>query len=101
MDIEANKKIGNVLRRLRKERGLRQTYVAERLGKPQSYVSKIESGEKSLHLYEAFNYADAIQTPRLELIGHVEKVLMSDSAILHFITIPTDDEDSPSGSDAQ
>lgn len=101
MDIEANKKIGNVLRRLRKERGLRQTYVAERLGKPQSYVSKIESGEKSLHLYEVFNYADAIQTPRLELIGHVEKVLMSDSAVLHLITIPTDDEGSPSGTDAQ
>lgn len=96
MDIEANKKIGNVLRELRKERGLRQTYVAEKLGKPQSYVSKIESGEKSLHLYEVFDYADAIQAPRARLLGNIELALTGKSDILELIAIPTNNDNPPS-----
>jgi transcriptional regulator with XRE-family HTH domain len=35
-----------LLRDLRKEAGLRQTDLAKKLEKPQSYVSKYESGER-------------------------------------------------------
>lgn len=43
----------NLLKKLRKEAGLRQVDLAQRLGKPQSYVSKYESGEKTLDILEA------------------------------------------------
>ncbi len=82
MDVAANKKIGKKLRELREERGLRQTAVAERLHKPQSYISKIETGEKSLHLYEVFTYADAIEVPRGEMLGEIERVLTGRTTVI-------------------
>lgn len=60
MNIEANRQIGRKLKELRKAQGLTQARVAKALSKPQSYVSKVESGEKSLHLYEVFDYAAAL-----------------------------------------
>jgi transcriptional regulator with XRE-family HTH domain len=41
-----------LLREVRVEAGLRQTDVAARLGKPQSFVSNYESGERRLDLLE-------------------------------------------------
>ncbi len=41
-----------MLRELRKNAGLTQAELAERLGKPQSYVSKVERGERLIDLVE-------------------------------------------------
>lgn len=41
-----------LLRELRERRKLRQADVAERVGKPQSYVAKYESGERRLDVIE-------------------------------------------------
>ena len=41
-----------LLRAVRLEAGMRQTDLANRLGHPQSYVSKYESGERRLDLLE-------------------------------------------------
>ena len=41
-----------LLRQVRLEAGLRQTDVAAKLGKPQSFVSNYESGERRLDLLE-------------------------------------------------
>ena len=41
-----------LLREVRLEAGLRQTDVAVKLGKPQSFVSNYESGERRLDLLE-------------------------------------------------
>ncbi len=41
-----------LLRQIREDAGLRQTDMAERLGRPQSYVSKYESGERRLTFLE-------------------------------------------------
>lgn len=60
MNIEANKTIGGCLQRLRTDAGLTQVQLAKKLGKPQSYVSKIEMGERSLQVYELFSYAEAL-----------------------------------------
>jgi len=41
-----------LLRQIRLDAGLRQLDLAEKLGQPQSYVSKYESGERRLDLLE-------------------------------------------------
>jgi transcriptional regulator with XRE-family HTH domain len=41
-----------LLRTIRQEAGLRQVDVAGRLGRPQSFVSKYESGQRRLDLVE-------------------------------------------------
>ena len=45
------------LKTARVEAGLAQQEVAEKLGKPQSYVSKIESGERRLDVAEIKKFA--------------------------------------------
>ena len=40
--------------------GLRQIDLAKSLDKPQSYVSKVESGERSLDVIEFVNYCQAL-----------------------------------------
>ncbi len=45
------------LKRTRLEIGLSQQEVADKLGKPQSYVSKIESGERRLDVAEIKDFA--------------------------------------------
>ena len=52
----------------RKERGLTQTVVAERLGKPPSYVAKYELGERRLDVLEFLDVATAIGFDPCELL---------------------------------
>jgi transcriptional regulator with XRE-family HTH domain len=44
----------------RKESGLTQVQLAERLSRPQSFVSKVERGERRLDVVEFFEVAQAI-----------------------------------------
>ncbi len=48
----------NRLKRARASSGFTQLQVARKLGKPQSYVSKIESGERRLDVAELKKIAD-------------------------------------------
>jgi transcriptional regulator with XRE-family HTH domain len=41
-----------LLKNLRTKAGLRQVDLADRLGQPQSFVSKVESGERRLDILE-------------------------------------------------
>lgn len=52
----------SLLRSIRKEADLRQVDVADRLGQPQSFVSKYESGERRLDLLELELVCDACET---------------------------------------
>ncbi len=45
------------LRNMRTKIGLTQVEVAEKLGKPQSYVSKVESGERRIDPIELERFA--------------------------------------------
>lgn len=60
MDTNLNRAVGVELRAMRLEAGLTQSTVATALGKPQSYVSKLESGERSLRLDEVHDYVAAL-----------------------------------------
>jgi transcriptional regulator with XRE-family HTH domain len=44
------------LRELRERAGITQVQLAAQLGKPQSYVSKVESGERKLDFLEVRDY---------------------------------------------
>lgn len=48
------------LKEARLAAGLRQIDVAERLEKPQSYVAKVESGERRIDLIETIAYCKSI-----------------------------------------
>lgn len=52
----------------RKEAGLTQVELARRLAKPQSYVSKVEQGERRLDVLEFAQYAAAMATDPIRLL---------------------------------
>jgi transcriptional regulator with XRE-family HTH domain len=57
-----------VLRELREREGLRQVDVAGRLGRPQQYVQKFESGGQRLDLWELQQVCEAIGVSLLECV---------------------------------
>ncbi|OLR89538.1 helix-turn-helix domain-containing protein [Actinokineospora bangkokensis] len=62
-----------LLRRLRLEAGLTQVQVAERLGEPQSFVSKYESGERRLDVVELRYVAEAVGSTIDEVVASLDK----------------------------
>ena len=64
-----------LLRDIRLEADLRQEDVAERLEKPQSFVSKYESGERRLDILELFDTCAAIGISLSEFVERLEAEL--------------------------
>jgi transcriptional regulator with XRE-family HTH domain len=60
---------------MRLDKELTQTELAARLGQPQSYVSKYESGERRLDLPELRAIASALGGNLQQLIAHFEESL--------------------------
>lgn len=58
---EDYKEIISRLRQARIEVGLSQQKVADKLGKPQSYISKIESGERRLDVAEIKKFSEVFK----------------------------------------
>lgn len=61
-----------VLRQFRQDSGLRQADLADRIGEPQSFVSKYESGERRLDILEVRAICLAIGTPLAALLEQLE-----------------------------
>lgn len=57
----------------REESGLTQVQVAERLRKPQSYVSKIERGERRLDIIEFFELAEILKIDPIEFLQTLQR----------------------------
>lgn len=57
------KKVLDHLKKARQEAGLKQTDIAKKLGKPQSFVSKVERGERRLDVTELKQFADIYKKP--------------------------------------
>ena len=55
--------------------GLTQEQVAQRLGKPQSYISKCQSGERRMDLVEIRAFCQAINKPLAEFIEEYDQII--------------------------
>ena len=67
--VRRRKVLLGLVRQVRLDAGLRQTDVAKRLGKPQSFVSNYESGERRLDLLELQSVCEALGVGLDEFVG--------------------------------
>ena len=59
-----------LLTQARKDAGIVQQELADRLGRPQSFVAKIEGGERRIDVIEFVAMAKAIGRDRIALLKH-------------------------------
>ncbi|HDL6713950.1 TPA: helix-turn-helix domain-containing protein [Yersinia enterocolitica] len=57
----------------RKKAGVTQKMLSEALGKPQSYISKYETGERRIDVIELIDICDELGVPFYNLIREVTK----------------------------
>jgi transcriptional regulator with XRE-family HTH domain len=62
-----------LLRKVREEAGLSQTALAEKLGKPQTFVSKSELGERRVDFWETLEFCEACNVPVSQFIERLGK----------------------------
>lgn len=67
------RRLQELLRNLREEAGLRQVDLAEKLGHPQSFVSKYESGDRCLDLIELEQVCEAIGITLSDFVHRFEE----------------------------
>lgn len=70
-----HRRLLRLLRQVRQGAGLRQEDVAARLGKPQSFVSKYETGERRLDLLELREVCQVIGISLREFVARLEEAL--------------------------
>ncbi len=73
--ISEQKVLRKLLRGLRLEANLRQTDLAKKLGLPQSFVSKYESGERRLDILEVRRVCVALGVALSDLVRRLEEEL--------------------------
>lgn len=71
-------KLQTLLRQIRREAGLRQADLAQKIGEPQSFVSKYEIGERRLDILEIRVICEAVGITLQEFAHRLEEVLASD-----------------------
>jgi len=64
-----------LLRQIRREAGLSQADVAQRLGLPQSFVSKYELGERRLDILEIRQICNAVGISLEDFVRKLEEIL--------------------------
>ncbi len=73
--VTSQERLQSLLRQIRTEAGLTQTDVARRLGQPQSFVSKYESGERRLDVLELREVCRAVGVPLDQFVRRLEQAL--------------------------
>lgn len=63
----------------RKTNGMTQAEVARRLGRPQSFVAKVENGERRLDVVELVSYARAIGAEPLAIMQVMIETIEKDT----------------------
>lgn len=72
---DANKVVVDELIAARKAGGLRQQDLAERLGKPQSFISRIEGGQRRIDVLEFYAIAKAMKIDPAKLFAAISRRL--------------------------
>ena len=67
--------LGRVLADARERHGYKQAELAEKLGLPASYLSKIENGTRRLDVIELIRIAEAMGADAAELIADVQDAM--------------------------
>lgn len=67
--------------RARRARGITQTALGRRLGKPQSFISEIETRERRLDILEFYAVAQALGVDPRTLFAEVTRDIPDDVAI--------------------
>jgi transcriptional regulator with XRE-family HTH domain len=67
------RRLGEVVRRLRQERGYTQEAFSFRVGLHQTYVSSVERGERNVTIQTADRIAKALGTTLADLFGELER----------------------------
>jgi transcriptional regulator with XRE-family HTH domain len=67
-ETEDHQRLSELLRRLRRQAGLTQRDLADRLGVRQEWVSRYEVGERRLDVIELARVAHALGTTAIEII---------------------------------
>jgi transcriptional regulator with XRE-family HTH domain len=62
-----------LLRKAREQAGLTQIEVARKLGRPQSFVSKCESGERRVDVVELIAFCQVYGTPVAQIVKELLK----------------------------
>ena len=62
-----------LLRKVREETGLSQTALAKKIGKPQTFVSKSELGERRIDFLETLDFCTACRLTVGQFIERLEK----------------------------
>ena len=70
---QQREKLQNLLKKIRQEKGILQVDLAEKLGVPQSFVSKYESGDRRLDILELRQVCKAIGISLEEFIQQLEE----------------------------
>lgn len=60
---KANDRLRELLKEAREKSGLTQVEIAEALGKPQSYISKCEKGDRIVQAVELQEFAKIYRVP--------------------------------------
>ena len=69
-----------VLIETRKETGLTQEELARKLGRPQSFVAKVETGERRLDVVEFVEWFDALQVDPTGAIASIQAALTTNDS---------------------
>lgn len=71
--MDPYERLRELLIRERKRAGLSQSALAAKLGKPQSYVSKCEQGERRVDVVELLEIADALGVDAAALVEELRR----------------------------
>ena len=66
-----SKEVGYKLSLLRKDLQISQKDLGKRLNKPQSYISKIELGERQINIFELFEYLTKLNVNLKDFIDNL------------------------------
>lgn len=77
IDAEQYKVVGGILADARRGAGFTQQVLAKRLGKPQSFVSEYERGQRRIDVVELLAISRTLQTDALKVLTEIAACIPS------------------------